>query len=60
MLQPFVSNALRRVDESAKVPSVIVFHTGTSAADLTKTGGTLAEGAFLSFNWFCKTSRAVH
>jgi len=35
MLQPAASNALRRANEFANVPTVIVLHTGTAKADLT-------------------------
>src|SRR4029079_10597394 len=60
ILQPAASNALRRANVSLKVPTVIVFHIGTSAADLHRFCGILAEGSFLSLNWFCRTSRAAH
>src|SRR4029453_16980517 len=60
MPQPAASNALRRANEFANVPTVIVLHTGTVKADLTKTGGVFAEGAVLSVKRFCRTSRAVH
>ena len=62
ILQPAASNALRRVNVSVKLPTVIVFHTGTSVADLTRICGMLVEGIFLSlswFSWFCRTSCAA-
>jgi hypothetical protein len=45
MAQPAASNALRRANEFANVPIVIVFHAGTPTADLTRTGGLTAKGA---------------
>lgn len=60
MAQPAASSALRRANEFANVPIVIVFHTGTVTADLIGVGGTMAVGAFLSVKWFRKTCRAVH
>src|SRR5437660_10020244 len=58
--QPAASKALRRAKEFANVPTLIVFHTGTSMADLTGIGGKSAERDFLSAKRFCRTSRAVH
>src|ERR1700742_4069545 len=60
MPQPAASNALRRANEFANVPMVIVLHTGTAKADLMGIGGVLAEGAALSVKRFRRTSRAVH
>src|SRR5439155_15182340 len=60
MPQPAASNALRWANEFANFPTVIVLHTGTAKADLTKTGGVLAGGVVLSVKRFCRTSRAVH
>jgi hypothetical protein len=44
MPQPAASSALMRANEFANVPTAIVFHTGTAAADLIGIGGILAEG----------------
>src|SRR6185295_18608773 len=60
MLQPAASSALRRENEFANVPTVIVRHTGTAKADLTAIGEVLAEGVVLSVKRFRRTSRAVH
>ena len=60
MPQPAVSNALRRANEFANVPTVMVFHTRVVEADLTKVGAAIAKDAFLNVKWFRKTSRAVH
>src|ERR1700684_3087804 len=54
------SNASRSANEFANVPTVIVFHTRTSTADLIGIGGILADGSFLSASCFCKLSRAEH
>jgi hypothetical protein len=48
MLQPAASNASIRANEFANFPTVIVFHTGTAAADPIVIGGILAEGILLS------------
>jgi hypothetical protein len=48
MLQPAASNASIRANEFANFPTVIVFHTGTVAADPIVIGGILAEGILLS------------
>src|SRR5450631_2764140 len=58
--QPAAFSALPSAIEFANVPTVIVFHTGTAAADLTKIGDTLAEEVFLSIEWFRRTSRGAH
>jgi len=60
MAQRAASNAPMRANESGNVPIEIVFHTGTSSADLTIICGALVEAVFLGFNWFCKTSCAAH
>src|SRR6476660_8058311 len=60
MPQPAASNALRRANEFANVPTVIVLHTGTAKADLTGVGEVLAEEVIRTVKWFCTTSRAVH
>jgi hypothetical protein len=60
MLQPAASNASIRANVFANVPTVIVFHAGTAAADLIGIGGRLAEGVLLSVKRFRSASRAVH
>lgn len=59
MPQPAASNALRRANEFANAPSVIVFHTLGMSPVLTTADGAIT-GENVGTLAFCRTSRAEH
>src|SRR6476659_1828584 len=59
MPQPAASNALRRANEFANAPSVIVFHTLRASPLLTTADGAIT-GENVGTLAFCRTSRAEH